>query len=173
MTNSTLSKHQEHQMNQQVYVKTDSIIAGNGNITINTGNVTIETHAKGNISQNSESKLMIGGVSTTPQELAKMNLALQHVQRTIESDTTIDAEDKELAQIEFRTLSEQLQAPKKPHSKLLSRAANTLYKISPAIAGTVVTLFSEPLVGQIISFAGGIALEFTQYLPRMAKGKKA
>lgn len=127
------------------------VFAGrDGSVTVNTG---------GDVDQQSTQTIMIGGVETTQVALDNMKAKLSELSAAIEHED-LDEETKDAALYDLKTVEEQLTASKKPNSKILTKAARALYRLSPALASGVFALFGEPLVSQIVFGVGGIAVQF-------------
>lgn len=126
------------------------VFAGrDGSVIVNTG---------GDVDQQSNQTIMIGGVETTRAALDSMKAKLNELNSAIESEK-FDEETKDAALYDLKTVEEQLTASKKPNSKILAKAAKALYRLSPALASAVFALFGEPLVSQIVFGVGGMAVQ--------------
>ncbi|MDQ7026253.1 MAG: hypothetical protein Q9P44_11945 [Anaerolineae bacterium] len=131
------------------------VFAGrDGQVNVNTG---------GDVAQSNTTTLSIGGVETNRQAYDSLIASIRSAQQILD-EVEIDPDEKEAAQRDMNDVEEQLTASQKPNAYILRRAANALYKLSPAIAGAVVSIFSEPLVGQIVAGLGGLALQFSDVL---------
>ena len=139
------------------------VFAGrDGQVNVNTG---------GDVEQTNSSSMVIGGVETNRQDYDSLILTLRRAHETLGA-ATIDTNEKEAAQQDLKNLEEQLTSAKKPNPYILVRAAKALYKLSPAIAGTIISIFSEPLAGQIVTGIGGIAVQFYDALMSVKTHKK-
>ena len=135
------------------------VIAGrDGSLSVNTG---------GDVDQNSTVTLTVGGVQTTQEQFDDLLHSIRNLENTIKNEIS-DPEDNEVAQHNLKTMLEQLIGKKKPNGRILVQAARVLYKLSPAVAGAILSVFSEPLVEKIITATGGVAMQFYQAL--MSRG---
>jgi phage-related protein len=131
------------------------VIAGrNGSLSVNTG---------GDVDQNSTVTMTVGGVQATQEQFDDLLRSVRNLENTIKNEIS-DPEENEVAQHNLKTMLEQLMGKKKPNGRILVQAARVLYKLSPAVAGAVLSVFSEPLVEKIITATGGIAMQFYQAL---------
>lgn len=139
------------------------VFAGrDGQVNVNTG---------GDVEQTNTSSMVIGGVETNRQDYDSLIVTLRRTHEILDA-ATIDTNEKEAGQQDLKNLEEQLTSAKKPNPYILVRAAKALYKLSPAIAGAIVSVFSEPLAGQIVTGIGGIAIQFYDALMQAKPHKK-
>ncbi len=145
----------EHSMN----IEFDSVSVNTGHVVFSGRDTVIHTHTGGDVAQNSTQHITIGGVETTREELDKMIAAIRNFDQTIEN-AGLDEDTTEEALDELQRLEKQLTSTKKPNPRILVKAAQALFRISPMLASGVIALFGEPLVAQIVAGVGGIALQF-------------
>jgi hypothetical protein len=105
----------------------------------------------------------VAGVQTTPQAYASLKQSLSNVDQAI-AESDLPEEDAEAAKANAESLKKQMTSGKKPNQVILVQAANALYRYGPKIAGTIVALFTNPLVGEIVEVAGEKALAFYRQL---------
>src|SRR5690606_21636476 len=142
-------------------------VQGGGNFSVTGGNlvfggrdVSVTVSTGGDVAQANSITMTVGGVETTRAEYESMVASLRTVGEKIKTDEKLDPDEKAAAAHNLKTVEEQLTAQKKPNAHLLVQAARSLYDVSPAIAGAIISLFTEPLVGQIVVTVGGIAKNF-------------
>lgn len=136
------------------------IFAGrDGSVNVTTG---------GDVEQTASTSLTVGGVETTREEYDGMVSSLIDVQKTIEEEP-LEPNEKEAAEQNLQTIETQLTAERAPNSNLLIQATKALYRSSPLIAGQLISLFSNPLVGQIIEGAGEVAIKMRETMMRKKK----
>lgn len=136
------------------------VFAGrDGSVSVNTG---------GNVDQNTTHSLTVGGVETTRDQYDSVVSSIRNVEQTIETQP-LDPNTREAAEHNLQTMEQQLTGTKRPNPKILAQAARALYRISPVLAGAVVSVFSEPLVGQIVMATGGTALQLYDALMKASK----
>jgi hypothetical protein len=139
------------------------VFAGrDGRVHVNTG---------GDVEQTTSTSLTVGGVETDRQSYDSLITAIRSAHQIVDNAVT-DPNEKEAAQQDLSSVEEQLTSTKQPNPYILVRAAKALYQISPAIAGAIVSIFSEPLAGQIVTGIGGIAIQFYEALMRAKPPKK-
>lgn len=139
------------------------VFAGrDGSVSVNTG---------GDVDQQSTQTITIGGVETTQQALESMQAKLKSLTQSIENES-FDDETKDDALHDLKTVEEQLTASNKPNSRILTKAARALYRLSPVLATGVISLFGDPLVTQIVAGAGGIAVQFLDAISRRHSATK-
>ena len=119
------------------------------------GKVHVETG--GDVAQHTHQAITVGGVEATPEAYELMLQSLRNVEETIKIER-LNSQAKEAAMHDLKTVETQLTREKKPNPRLLSRAARSLVRFSPALTAAVLTLFDQPLVGAILSSAGEVAL---------------
>jgi hypothetical protein len=138
------------------------VFAGrDGQVNVNTG---------GDVAQTNTTTMTVGGVETNRQAYDSLVASIRSCQQIVET-ADIEPEQKEAAQQDMKNVEEQLTSAQKPNSYILVRAAKALYKLSPAIAGAIVSIFSEPLAGQIVTGIGGIAIQFFEALMNVKPSK--
>ncbi|MEQ8674105.1 MAG: hypothetical protein RLP44_22340 [Aggregatilineales bacterium] len=128
------------------------VFAGrDGSVSVNTG---------GDVAQTNNTTMTVGGVETTRADYDSMVASVRTVDQKIKEDTKLEPDEKAAAAYNLKVVEEQLTSEKPPNPHILVQAARSLYDVSPAIAGAVISLFTEPLVGQIVLTVGGIAKGF-------------
>jgi hypothetical protein len=140
------------------------------NVQIVQGDATMHIHTGGNHEQSNINRITVGGVETTPQARDSMLQQIRAAEQIIQ-DAPIDPDTREEAQFNLATLETQLTQERKPNANIMVQAAKQLYRFSPAIAGAVISIFSEPLVGQIVMAAGETAMRFYEALMNAKKSK--
>src|SRR5687768_847872 len=107
------------------------VFAGrDGQVNVNTG---------GDVEQTSTTSLTIGGVETDRQTYDSLITAIRSAHQIVDA-APVDTEAREAAQQDMNNIEEQLTSTKKPNPYILVRAAKALYKLSPAIAGAIVSI---------------------------------
>ena len=163
MTNKSNSEDGQRGMNIDVghlSVTGHVVFAGrDGSVSVNTG---------GNVDQNATTTITVGGVETTREEYDNVVSSIREVGQLIESEP-LDPNDREAAEHNLQTMEQQLTGTKRPNPKILGQAARALYRVSPVLAGAVVSVFSEPLVGQIVMAAGGTILQLYDAMMKASK----
>lgn len=162
MSDSRKTPKNEEQDKSSMHVDVRHISAG-GNVVFAGRDANIKVNTGGDVDHQTTTTITVGGVSTSQQEFDQLVLALQQLEDSITS-TNLDAETLEEAAFHREAVETQLTSEKAPNGKILVHAARRLYKMSPAIAGAIISVFSEPLVGQIVMTAGGIAQRFYEAL---------
>jgi hypothetical protein len=131
------------------------IFAGrDAKIAVNTG---------GDVAQTNTTTMTVGGVETSREDYDSMMASLRHLSTTIET-TPLEPEIREAAEHNLLTVEQQLTAERKPNSQILVQALQLLKGISPSIGDALLTLFTEPLVGQIVKNVGGMLESFVSLL---------
>ena len=128
----------------------------------------VKVQTGGNVAQNTNQTINIGGVETTPQEFDAMLREIRRVESAIKQ-TPMLPEAREAAQHDLKTVEAQLTTPKKPNQHILMRAAKSLLRYSPALTAAALTLFDQPLVGAIVASAGEAASSFHDLVSRHSK----
>ena len=119
------------------------------------GKVHVQTG--GDVEQHTHQSITVGGVEATPGDYNLLLQGIRNVEDTIKIER-MDAQAKETAMHDLKTIEAQLTREKKPNPRLLKRAARSLVRFSPALTAAVLTLFDQPLVGAILASAGEVAL---------------
>jgi hypothetical protein len=145
-----------------------------GNVVIAGGDGSIHVTTGGDVEQTTNTSITVGGVETTRDEYDGMVSSLLDVQKTIE-EVPLEPIEQEAAEQNLLTLETQLTSEKPPNPRILEQATKSLYRISPLIAGQLISLFSNPLVGQIVEGAGQMAINMRDSMlrPRKKMPKKA
>ena len=138
----------------------NSINAG-GSVMIGGQNVYSITQAGGDL--NHSNHLYVGGVKATPEQLHSLQKKLSTLEKTIQ-DTPLTPELLQGAMATLGEFKAQLTTSRKPDGNKLVDLAKKLGRLSPAIAGTLISIFADPLVGQIVSMAGEAAFSFYERL---------
>lgn len=140
------------------------------NIQISQGNATLHMHTGGNLAQSNINRITVGGVETTTEARDSMLKQLSAAAKTIEQ-APLDPDAREEAEYNLKAIEAQLTQERAPNQNILVKAAKQLYRFSPAIAGAVISIFSEPLVGQIVMAAGETAMRFYDELMKIKRPK--
>lgn len=138
-------------------------ISAGGNVVFAGRDAHLSVNTGGDVDHNNTMTITVGGVETSQEMYDQLVLSLQQLEDAI-TNTSLDTETQEEAEFHREAVEKQLTSEKAPNGKILTHAARRLYKMSPAIAGAIVTVFSEPLVGQIVMAAGGLAQRFYEAL---------
>jgi hypothetical protein len=139
------------------------VFAGrDGHVNVNTG---------GDVAQSNSTTMTIGGVETNREAYDSLISSIRNASQVLDV-AAVDGDEKEAAQQDMKSVEEQLTSTQKPNPYILVRAAKSLYKLSPAIAGAIVSIFSEPLAGQIVTGIGGIAIQFYEALMNVKSPKR-
>lgn len=160
-----MSHHRDDDNEKQgnsVNVEIGSAMAGD-NIVIAGNNANVTENTTGNVKNQQQKTLIIGGVGTTQEELDKMLAKIQFVETSLER-SSLDPDTLEEAQLDLGRLSNQLTASKTPNPKIVVRTARSLYRLSPLIARAILGLFTEPLATQILLKAGDLTEKFLNAL---------
>ncbi|MFZ4827267.1 MAG: hypothetical protein ACOYLB_07920 [Phototrophicaceae bacterium] len=139
---------------------TGNINAGN-NVSISGRDVNMNIQAGGDFHQSGH--IYVGGVEATPEQLQTLQKKLGNLEKTIQNEPL----SAEVLQGALATLGEfkaQLTASHKPDGNKIVDLAKKLGRLSPTIAGTLISIFADPLVGQIVSVAGEAAFSFYERL---------
>lgn len=70
--------------------------------------------------------------------------------------------DHTQAEQHLNTLEQQFTASKPPDAEAIKRSGSGLLDKVPGIAGALVTLFSNPIVGKIVELAGDVAVDWVK-----------
>lgn len=131
------------------------------------GSVNVTTG--GDVEQTANTTLTVGGVKASREDYDGMVSSIRDVQKTIKNEP-LEPSVKVAAEHNMQTIETQLTAESTPNPHILTQATTSLYRSSPKIAGQVVALFSNPLVGQIVESAGEAAIALRDaILKRRAK----
>ncbi len=141
-----------------------------GNVVISGRDGSVYVNTGGNVDHQNQQLITVGGVETTREELDKMVEKIRALDNGI-AESDLDAETKEEAEFNLKTIKDQLTASKKPNAKILVKASQALYRLSPVLASGVFALFGEPLTAQIMAGVGGVALQFVESLMRRHTSK--
>lgn len=121
------------------------VFAGrDGTVNVNTG---------GDVAQNTENIMTVGGVETTRESFDQMVSTIEHVEKKFE-EKDIDEETREVAKYYFETIKKSLMGKKKPNPKILVSALKSLTNLGPLFLSGVSEIFGEPLAAQIIAELG-------------------
>ena len=134
------------------------------------GSVNVTTG--GDVEQTANASITVGGVETSRQDYDGMVSSIRDVQKTIKTED-LEASEKAAAEHNLKTIETQLTAESVPNPHVLSQATKLLYRASPRIAGELVSLFSNPLVGQIVESAGEAAISVRDAILKSKKAKQA
>lgn len=150
----------EDDFNSGMHIEIGSISA-NGHVVFSSG----DSHVSGNTRDDvvSNQTITVGGVKTTPQAFESLKKSLTEVDKAID-ESKLPEDDNEAARENAKVLKSQLTSKNKPNSVLLTQAADQLTRFGPKIAGTVVSVFTNPLAGEIVEMAGERALKFYKKL---------
>lgn len=160
-----MSHHRDDDNKKQgnsVHVESDSIMVGD-NFVVTGDSATVTETTSGNVKNQQQKTLIVGGVGTTQEELDEMLVKIRFVDQAIER-SRLDPDTLEEAQLDLGRLSNQLTASKTPNPKIVVRTARALYRLSPVIARAVLGLFTEPLATQILLNAGDLTVKFLNAL---------
>lgn len=138
------------------------------NVLISQGDANLTMHTGGNLAQSNINRITVGGVETTPEARESMLKQIQAAVKVIEK-AQLDPDTREEAEYNLKAIETQLTQERTPNQNILVKAAKQLYRFSPAIAGAVISIFSEPLVGQIVMAAGETAIRFYDQLMKVGK----
>lgn len=145
-------------------------LSATGNVVISGRDGSVYVNTGGNVDQQSNQTITVGGVETTREALEQMVTKLRAVDTAI-TESNLDDDTTEAALHDLKTLEEQLTGEKKPNPKILVRVARALYRLSPMLASAIFALFGEPLASQIMVGVGGLALQFVETLIKRHTGK--
>lgn len=132
------------------------------------GSVNVSTG--GDVEQTANTSLMVGGVEASREDYDGMVTSIRDVQKTINNEE-LEASVQAAAEHNLQTIETQLTAESSPNPHVLSQATRSLYRASPRIAGQLVALFSNPLVGQIVESAGETAMALRDSMLNSKKRK--
>ena len=156
MTQRKPSAIQPRQAPNQVNVEIDHLsVTGHFVVAGRDGKVAVQTG--GDVKQHTTHTVTVGGMETTPQQFDEMLRGFRQVEDAIKIDR-LSPQAKVSAMRDLKTVEAQLTGEKKPNPRLLTRAAKSLLRFSPALTAAAMTLFDQPLVGAILSSVGEAAL---------------
>jgi hypothetical protein len=124
---------------------------------------TIAVNTGGDVAQTNTTTMTVGGVETNREAYDSMINSIRHVSATIEA-APLEPESREAAEHSLLTVEQQLTAERKPNPQILIQALQLLKGISPTIGDALLSLFTEPLVGQIVKSLGGMLESFVSSL---------
>jgi hypothetical protein len=126
------------------------VFAGrDGTVNVNTG---------GDVAQNTENSVTVGGVETTRESYDQMVSTIEQVEQKFEEEP--DEDTKEAARHYFDTIKQLLLSTKKPNPKILISTVKSLAKLGPLFVSGVSEVFGEPLAAKIVAELGQGASEF-------------
>jgi hypothetical protein len=136
-------------------------INSHGHVVIAGRDAQVSGHTKDD--DNAVQTIHVAGIQTTPQAFASLQQSLSKVDKAI-AESDLSEEEAEAAKANAQSLKQQMTSERKPNQVILVQAAAALYKYGPKLAGTIVALFTNPLVGEIVEVAGEKALAFYRQL---------
>lgn len=145
-------------------------LSATGNVVISGRDGSVYVNTGGNVDQQSQQVITVGGIETTQQELDKLMAKIRSVDDAIVG-SDLDDDSKEAAELDLKILEEQLTASKKPNAKVVVKTARALYRLSPVLASAIFALFGEPLAAQIMAGVGGLAIQFLEALMKRHTSK--
>jgi len=167
--NKTTPAQDNNEKHNNMNIDVQHLSAG-GNVVFSGRDSFISANAGGDFDSQNSTRILVGGVNASQQEYEQLMTALQNVASAIEA-SKLDDETREEAQFHRATIQQQLTSKRPPNGKILVRAAKRLFKLSPLIAGALMSVFSESVVGQMLISVGGTAQQFYERLKtRMEDG---
>lgn len=157
---------------RDIYIESEQISVS-GDFIVSGGNTVKTVYTGGNVDSKANMRVTVGGVETTRQQVDQMVTRIQAVQETIQTEASqghIDPNEQEVAEQSIATIQQQVTQERKLNPLIFTNAIKVLYHLSPAIAGTVVSLLSEPLIGQIMMMAGQVAINLVDSLTQSKPG---
>lgn len=128
---------------------------------------SIQVNTGGNVAQNSENTITVGGVETTQKEHDKLASKIEAVQQQFEREET-DEETKEAARHYIETIKKLLLGKNKPNPKILISTVKSISKLGPIFAIGIAQVFGEPLASKIISELASATGFFTAFMQNFA-----
>lgn len=138
-----------------------SINAGN-NVSISGRDVNLNIQVSGDFHQSGHLQ-QVGGVDATPEQFQTLQNKLGRLEKSIQNET-LSPEVLQTALSAFSDFKTQLTSPNKADGNKIVDLAKRLGRLSPTIAGTLISIFADPLVGQIVTMAGETAISFYERL---------
>lgn len=141
-------------------------IYGGRNVSMNIGNGTIDIHEYVGRDSHYTSSITVAGVQTTQERLDALNARLSDVERAIGKSVEqgqIDETTAEQAQAALDEFADEIRQPRRPRNKRFITAGRVLLRLSPLIVGAMISVFSDPLMGEITQQAGEAAVRLAEH----------
>lgn len=133
-------------------------IAASGNVVFAGHNAIVRSDERRDTHHQSQ-HVTVGGIEASNEDFQSLRQALQAIDNTIDQ-VEIDEDARDAARQNAQVLKQQMTGQNKANEHLLLQATRALFEFGPAIAGAVITAFSNPLAGKIMEHAGRRALDF-------------
>lgn len=151
----------------RTYTRIDArLITGGRNVSINIGNGSIDIDEYVGRDSHHTATITVGGVQATPEQLDGFKARLQHLEAQIEEAAycgEIDEERAAEARAVFDEFTEEVTQPRRPRQRRLVTAGRVLLRFSPLIAGAMISVLSDPLMGEIAQQAGDAAVRLVEH----------
>lgn len=142
--------------------------AGRNAIYAIDSSVTINESVGGDQTNRTSNQITMGGVGVSREQLKSVMNKFLEARCTIEEKVTTGEVDNQKAD----DVIEQLEIIQKEVTKRngrangdkLARAGRMMLKLSPVLVGTLVSIFADPIIGEITQQAGSAAIQFVQHL---------
>lgn len=136
-----------------------------GHVAFAGRDASIQVNTGGDVAQNSENIITVGGVETTQEAHDQLVSTIETVEETFEAGE-VDEETKEAARHYIETIKKLLLGKKKPNPKILINTVKSLAKLGPLFAGGISVVFGEQLATQIVAELAGASGFFKAFLAR-------
>ena len=153
-------KHDEKPKEERnMNIEFESLSVNTGHVVFAGRNAQVNVYTGGSVEQRASQKVIVGGVETTREARDRMIATIRQFDESIKK-ARLDEDTTESALDDLQKLEEQLTSSKKPNPRILVKVARSLLRVSPVLASSVIALFGDPLVAQIVAGVGGIAMQF-------------